>query len=171
MTQLPKSRISKNEAPTPIAVYMTDYLRKLLERHGLRRFIEMRWPLVLLASVLIGLFASPNLTIFTRDYEEGEYVERAIKEVWESLAIAFGLVVVVIYVFLHNFRATLIPAVAIPVSIVANFVVMYWLGFSVNILTMLALVLAANLFADGVRDAFDPRARLFRARPLARRLS
>ena len=81
-------------------------------------------------------------------YDESVYVERAINEVWESLAIAFGLVVVVIYVFLHNFRATLIPTVAIPVSIVANFVVMYWLGFSVNILTMLALVLAIGVVVD-----------------------
>ncbi len=81
-------------------------------------------------------------------YDESVYVERAITEVWESLAIAFGLVVVVIYVFLHNFRATLIPAVAIPVSILANFVVMYWLGFSVNILTMLALVLAIGVVVD-----------------------
>jgi multidrug efflux pump len=81
-------------------------------------------------------------------YDESVYVERAISEVWESLAIAFGLVVVVIYVFLHNFRATLIPAVAVPVSIVANFTVMYWMGFSVNILTMLALVLAIGVVVD-----------------------
>ncbi len=81
-------------------------------------------------------------------YDESIYVERAIKEVWESLGIAFVLVVIVIYVFLHNFRATLIPAVAVPVSIVANFVVMYWLGFSVNILTMLALVLAIGVVVD-----------------------
>ncbi|MGE4179477.1 MAG: efflux RND transporter permease subunit, partial [Limisphaerales bacterium] len=81
-------------------------------------------------------------------YDESVYVGRAIGEVWETLAIAFGLVVVVIYVFLHNFRATLIPVVAIPVSILANFVVMYWLGFSVNILTMLALVLAIGVVVD-----------------------
>jgi hydrophobe/amphiphile efflux-1 (HAE1) family protein len=81
-------------------------------------------------------------------YDESVYVDRAIGEVWETLAIAFGLVVVVIYVFLHNFRATLIPVVAIPVSILANFVVMYWLGFSVNILTMLALVLAIGVVVD-----------------------
>src|SRR5262245_48345437 len=47
-------------------------------------------------------------------YDESVYVERAITEVWESLGIAFGLVVVVIYVFLHNLRATIIPTVAIP---------------------------------------------------------
>ncbi|MCC6235431.1 MAG: efflux RND transporter permease subunit, partial [Verrucomicrobiales bacterium] len=81
-------------------------------------------------------------------YDESVYVERAIGEVWESLAIAFGLVVVVIYVFLHSFRATLIPTVAIPVSILANFAIMYWLGFSVNILTMLALVLAIGVVVD-----------------------
>lgn len=81
-------------------------------------------------------------------YDESVYVEKAIKEVWESLAIAFGLVVIVIWVFLHNFRATVIPVVAVPVSIVANFVVMYWLGFSVNILTMLALVLAIGVVVD-----------------------
>ncbi len=82
------------------------------------------------------------------NYDESVYVEHAITEVWETLAIAFALVVVVIYVFLHSLRATLIPAVAIPVSIVANFVVLYWLGYSVNILTMLALVLAIGVVVD-----------------------
>lgn len=81
-------------------------------------------------------------------YDESVYVERAIRQVWETLGIAFALVVVVIYVFLHNFRATLIPVIAIPVSLVANFVVLYWLGFSVNILTMLALVLAIGVVVD-----------------------
>lgn len=81
-------------------------------------------------------------------YDEAVYVERAIREVWETLAIAFVLVVVVIFVFLHNFRATLIPAIAIPVSIIANFLVLQWLGFSINVLTMLALVLAIGVVVD-----------------------
>lgn len=96
-------------------------------------------------SILPTLPTGINLIV---NHDESIYVERAISEVWETLAIAFGLVVVVIYVFLHNFRATLIPAVAIPVSIIGVFVLMYWLGFSVNILTMLALVLAIGVVVD-----------------------
>ncbi|MBT6805776.1 MAG: efflux RND transporter permease subunit, partial [Verrucomicrobia bacterium] len=82
------------------------------------------------------------------DYDESTYVEESIREVWLTLGFAFCLVVTVIYVFLHNFRATLIPAVVIPVSIIASFAVMHLLGFSINILTMLALVLAIGIVVD-----------------------
>ncbi|MGV3531435.1 MAG: efflux RND transporter permease subunit, partial [Chthoniobacteraceae bacterium] len=81
-------------------------------------------------------------------YDESEYVAKAVAEVWETLAIAFGLVIIVIYVFLKNFRSTLIPAVAIPVSIVGTFAALYFLGYSVNILTMLALVLSIGIVVD-----------------------
>jgi multidrug efflux pump len=81
-------------------------------------------------------------------YDESTYVQRAISEVWETLLIAFLLVVFVIFIFLRNLRATVIPAVAIPVSIISTFVILYMMGYSVNILTMLALVLAIGVVVD-----------------------
>ncbi|MFN7138192.1 MAG: efflux RND transporter permease subunit, partial [Limisphaerales bacterium] len=82
------------------------------------------------------------------NYDESIYVERAINEVWETLIIAFILVVLVIYLFLRDVRSTFIPAIAIPVSILATFLVLNWLGYSINILTMLALVLAIGIVVD-----------------------
>lgn len=81
-------------------------------------------------------------------YDESVFVEKSIKEVWETLAIAFGLVVLVIFVFLRNLRSTLIPTVAIPVSIISTFMVLMAFGYSINILTMLALVLAIGIVVD-----------------------
>ncbi len=81
-------------------------------------------------------------------YDSSIFVEKSISEVWETLAMAFGLVVLIILLFLHNFRSTLIPAVAIPVSIVGTFAVLYAFGYSINILTMLALVLVIGIVVD-----------------------
>jgi len=81
-------------------------------------------------------------------YDSSIYVEKAISEVWDTLAIAFGLVVLIIFVFLRNLRSTIVPAVAIPVSIVGSFAALYALGYSVNILTMLALVLSIGIVVD-----------------------
>lgn len=81
-------------------------------------------------------------------YDSSIYVERAISEVWETLAIAFFLVVLIIFVFLRNVRSTIIPSVAIPVSIVGTFAILYAFGYSVNILTMLALVLTIGIVVD-----------------------
>ncbi len=82
------------------------------------------------------------------NYDEAEFVETAISEVWLTLGIAFLLVVVVIYTFLHSVRATVIPAVVIPVSIIANFLILQWFGYSINVLTMLALILAIGIVVD-----------------------
>jgi multidrug efflux pump len=81
-------------------------------------------------------------------FDESVYVQQAIEEVWLTLAIAFGLVMVVIYLFLRDLRSTLIPMAAIPVSIVATFAILQWMGYSINILTMLALVLAIGVVVD-----------------------
>jgi multidrug efflux pump len=82
------------------------------------------------------------------NYDESIYVSAAIGEVWETLGIAFLLVVIIIYLFLGSLRSTFIPAAAIPVSIVATFALLYWLGYSVNVLTMLALVLSIGVVVD-----------------------
>jgi multidrug efflux pump len=81
-------------------------------------------------------------------YDESVFVEKSIKEVWVTLGIAFLLVVGIIFIFLRSVRTTIIPAVAIPISIVATFMVLNVLGYSINILTMLALVLAIGVVVD-----------------------
>lgn len=82
------------------------------------------------------------------NYDESVYVEHAVEEVWVTLGVAFLLVVIVIYLFLKDFRSTIIPAVAIPVSIVGTFAILQAFGYSINILTMLALVLAIGVVVD-----------------------
>lgn len=81
-------------------------------------------------------------------YDSSVFVERAIHEVYITIAISMLMVVLVIYLFLGSVRAMLVPAVAVPVSIIATFTVLAVLGFSVNMLTLLALVLAIGLVVD-----------------------
>lgn len=75
-------------------------------------------------------------------------VRESIKEVEETLFIAFGLVVIIIFLFLRDWRSTIIPVIAIPVSILSAFFIMYVAGFSINVLTLLGLVLAIGLVVD-----------------------
>jgi len=94
-----------------------------------------------------------NLTLpdgmeIKQSYDTSVFVEGAVKEVYKTLLIAIGLVILVIYFFLGSIRATLVPAVTVPVSIIASFIVLNILGFSVNLLTLLALVLAIGLVVD-----------------------
>lgn len=104
--------------------------------HGIRRQLELIRP---------TLPAGIEMVV---NYDESTFVEESIQEVWFTLGFAFLLVVGVIYLFLHNVRATLVPAVAIPVSIVASFAVMQLMGYSINILTLLALVLSIGIVVD-----------------------
>ncbi|MGB5562282.1 MAG: efflux RND transporter permease subunit [Sedimenticolaceae bacterium] len=83
-----------------------------------------------------------------QSYDTSVFVKGAIAEVYKTLAIAIALVVSVIFLFLGSVRATLVPAVTVPVSLVATFLVLWMLGFSINILTLLALVLAIGLVVD-----------------------
>ncbi|MBJ2128175.1 efflux RND transporter permease subunit [Alteromonas sp. IB21] len=90
----------------------------------------------------------PDNIFIVPSYDSSVFIEASINEVYETLGIAMLMVVIVIYVFLGNIRATLIPAVTVPVSIIAAFIVMYALGFSINLLTLLAMVLAIGLVVD-----------------------
>ena len=90
----------------------------------------------------------PDNIFIVSSYDSSVFIEASIDEVYETLAIAILMVVLVIYVFLGNIRATLIPAVTVPVSLVSAFIVMYALGFSINLLTLLAMVLAIGLVVD-----------------------
>ena len=83
-----------------------------------------------------------------QSYDSAIFIEASIKEVYMTLFIAIACVILVIYLFLGSIRATLVPAVAVPVSIVATFMLIYAFGFSINLLTLLALVLAIGLVVD-----------------------
>jgi multidrug efflux pump len=83
-----------------------------------------------------------------RAFDSSIFIEASIREVWVTLGIAVALVTLVIFLFLGSFRATLIPAITVPVSITATFIIMYSLGLSLNLLTLLALVLAIGLIVD-----------------------
>ena len=89
----------------------------------------------------------PGFTIDV-SYDRSVFIRQSIEEVFVALGIALVLVVGVIFVFLRSVPATLVPAVAIPISIVASFTVLAALGFSINVLTLLALVLAIGLVVD-----------------------
>ncbi len=83
-----------------------------------------------------------------RSFDSAVFIEASIREVYLTLAIAVGLVTLVIFIFLGSLRSTLIPAVTVPVSITATFIALYALGLSINLLTLLALVLAIGLVVD-----------------------
>jgi multidrug efflux pump len=81
-------------------------------------------------------------------YDSSEFIQSSVNEVVKTILIALCLVVLVVFVFLKSLRATVIPILAIPVSIVGAFSVAFALGFTINILTLLALVLAIGLVVD-----------------------
>jgi multidrug efflux pump len=89
----------------------------------------------------------PGVTL-TVGSDQSIYVKRSIKEAEETLILTAGLVVLIIFIFLRNVRATIIPGLAIPASIVATFAVMDAFGFSINNLTLLALTLAIGIVVD-----------------------
>jgi multidrug efflux pump len=80
--------------------------------------------------------------------DDSQFISRAIEGVWHTLAEAAVLVVLVIYLFLGTWRATLIPAVTVPLCLLASFAVLWLCGFSINLLTLLSLVLAIGIVVD-----------------------
>ncbi|HEY4485215.1 MAG TPA: efflux RND transporter permease subunit, partial [Nitrospiria bacterium] len=98
-----------------------------------------------LPKLAAGLPAGMKLQI---GFDSSVFIDESIKSVFETLAEALALVVLVIFLFLRSARATLIPFVTIPVSLIGAFIFVYALGFSVNVLTLLALVLAIGLVVD-----------------------
>ncbi len=81
-------------------------------------------------------------------YDTSVFVDRSVREVYKTLWEAAILVILMIFLFLRDWRATLIPLIAIPVSLIGSFAIMSWMGFSINVLTLLALVLAVGLVVD-----------------------
>jgi len=80
--------------------------------------------------------------------DTSQNIRKAITEVEETIMIAFLLVVLIIFIFLRHWRTTLIPVIAIPISLIGSFAIMYLAGFTINILTLLAIVLATGLVVD-----------------------
>jgi len=90
----------------------------------------------------------PEDIILDYAFDSTKPIRRAISEVQETILIAFGLVVLVIFFFLRDWRTTIIPVVAIPISLIGAFFIMYLFNFSINILTLLGIVLATGLVVD-----------------------
>src|SRR5690606_4538700 len=90
----------------------------------------------------------PDGMTIERSGDTSVFIAAAIEDVYATLAIAMVMVVLVIYPFLGNVRATLIPAITLPISLVASFIFVALMCFSINILTLLALVLAIGLVVD-----------------------
>jgi multidrug efflux pump len=90
----------------------------------------------------------PLGTTIEPGYDSSLFIAESIKEVYNTLGIAMGMVVLVIFLFLGNIRATFIPAITVPVALVAAVTVLFALDFSINLLTLLAMVLAIGLVVD-----------------------
>ncbi|MBQ4811997.1 efflux RND transporter permease subunit [Pseudoalteromonas luteoviolacea] len=90
----------------------------------------------------------PEGTQIQDSYDSSIFIRESITEVYRTLAIAMGLVVLIIFIFLGNIRATLVPAVTVPVALVATFMFLLAMDYSINLLTLLALVLAIGLVVD-----------------------
>ncbi len=90
----------------------------------------------------------PDGLAFDVPYNTNIFVEASINEVFKTLAEAMVLVFIVVFIFLQNWRATLIPCLAVPVSIIGTFAGMYALGYTINTLTLFGMVLAIGIVVD-----------------------
>jgi len=90
----------------------------------------------------------PGDIIVATGFDTTEYITASIAEVQQTIFIAFGLVILIIFLFLRNWRTTLIPIIVIPIALIGAFFVMYLAGFSINVLTLLAIVLSIGLVVD-----------------------
>jgi len=90
----------------------------------------------------------PSDVEITLGLDYTQYVRRSITEVEETIFIAIALVALIIFIFLRDWRSTLIPLTAIPVSLIGVFFIMYIMGFSINVLTLLGIVLSIGLVVD-----------------------
>jgi multidrug efflux pump len=81
-------------------------------------------------------------------WDQSRFIEDSIHDVTVTIFYAIGLVLIVIFIFLRSLRATVVPAIAIPISVVGTFAMLYFLGYSINILTLMGLTLAIGLVVD-----------------------
>ncbi|PMH40347.1 multidrug transporter AcrB [Vibrio sp. 10N.286.49.B3] len=90
----------------------------------------------------------PEGTSLVVDYDSTIFIDRSISEVFSTLFITGGLVILVLYIFIGQARATLIPAITVPVSLISSFIAAYYFGFSINLITLMALILSIGLVVD-----------------------
>jgi len=90
----------------------------------------------------------PEGTNLAVDYDSTVFIDQSISEVYSTLFITGGLVILVLYIFIGQARATLIPAVTVPVSLISSFIAAYYFGFSINLITLMALILSIGLVVD-----------------------
>lgn len=90
----------------------------------------------------------PEDVHYSYGFDNTKFIRASIDEVKQTVYEAFALVIIIIFLFLRDWRVTLVPCIVIPVSLIGSFFVMYLLGFSINVLTMLAIVLAVGLVVD-----------------------
>ena len=90
----------------------------------------------------------PEDVTYSYGFDNTKFIRASINEVKETVYVAFILVIIIIFLFLRDWRVTLVPCIVIPVSLIGAFFVMYLAGFSINVLSMLAIVLAVGLVVD-----------------------
>jgi multidrug efflux pump len=90
----------------------------------------------------------PSDVSYQMSYDSTKYIRASISEVGDTIIIAFCLVLSIIFIFLRDWRTTIIPVATIPISLIGSFFVMYLLGFTINVLTLLGIVLAIGIVVD-----------------------
>ena len=111
----------------------------------------------------------PNDLAYGVQYDTTKFIRASISEVAETLIVAVLLVVLVTYIFLQDWRATLVPTVAIPVSLVATFAVLWAVGFSINLVTLFGLILAIGVVVDDAIVVIESVSRLMEEEGLSAR--
>jgi len=104
---------------------------------------------------------------YTIPYDTSDFVKATIKEVFKTFAEALILVVLVVFLFLQSWRATLIPLIAVPISLVGTLAGLYLFGFSINLLTLFAMILAIGIVVDDAIVVLENTERLMREENLA----
>ncbi len=114
---------------------------------------------------LTGRF--PADMVYTIPYDTSDFVKATIEEVFKTFAEALVLVVLVVFLFLQSWRATLIPIIAVPISLIGTFAGLYLFGFSINLLTLFAMILAIGIVVDDAIVVLENTERLMREENLA----
>ena len=108
----------------------------------------------------------PDGLTYSIPFDTTKFISRSVDEVILTLFQAVALVVLVVFVFLQNFRATLIPAIAIPVSLIGTFIFMNLMGYSINTITLFGLVLAIGIVVDDAIIVIENVERLMKEQDL-----
>ncbi|PPD53184.1 MAG: hydrophobe/amphiphile efflux-1 family RND transporter [Methylotenera sp.] len=109
----------------------------------------------------------PEGMTYTIPYDTSDFVKATINEVLKTFGEALVLVVLVVFLFLQSWRATLIPIIAVPISLIGTFAGLYMFGFSINLLTLFAMILAIGIVVDDAIVVLENTERLMREENLA----